>query len=264
MIQYSRRPEQGTHDQRAPSIRGIRQSGESDHDALFGHGLRFRARLQRFWQIEMSRRSGSDTVDALAEIRRVAFPLFGRYGYDGVSIGDIAGASGLSKGALYWHFTGKSDLFLDCLARMHQIFESTVFEPMQRQENAVARTLAMFRGLDTLLEDKRVTDGIGGYWLGSSNSGSVGKIQASQQAFEQRTANVIQEALAAGMAQGVFDLEDDLEDMSRAIVAIVEAIVLPLRSQSAEDIHRILAVLARTLFRAYGTSDDVAEMARAF
>lgn len=211
----------------------------------------------------MLKRQNGETNDALAEIRQVAFRLFGRYGYDGVSIGDIAHASGLSKGALYWHFNGKSDLFLDCLGRMHQIFEKTIFEPMQREDGAVERTLMMFRGLDNLLEDKRVTSGIGGYWLGSSSS-NLGEIQAAQQAFEQRTADIIRGALAAGMEQGVFDLEDDLDDMSRAIVAIVEAIVLPLRDQSSEEIHRILAVLARTLFRAYATSDEVAAMARPF
>lgn len=211
----------------------------------------------------MPRKQNIENNDAIAEIRRVAFRLFGRYGYDGVSIGDIAHASGLSKGALYWHFTGKSDLFLDCLGRMHQIFESTVFEPMQREDGAVERTLVMFRGLARLLEDKRVTSGIGGYWLGSSSAG-LDEIQAAQQAFEQRTADSIREALAAGIAQGVFDLEDDLDDMSRAIVAIVEAIVLPLRDQSPDEIHRILGVLARTLFRAYATSDQVAAMARTF
>lgn len=204
-----------------------------------------------------------DQAGALARIRRSAFRLFGRYGYDGVSVGDIARASGVSKGAMYWHFTGKADLFLNCLTRMHQIFETMVFEPMQREQDAVERTLAMFHGLDRLLEDKRVTDGVGGYWLASS-SANPGQIQSAQQAFEQRTANIIRQALAAGMDQGVFDLEDDLDDMSRAIVAIVEAIVLPLRNQEPEEIHRILAVMARTLFRAYATSDQVVALARAF
>lgn len=211
----------------------------------------------------MPRRPASDTIDTLAEIRRVAFRLFGRYGYDGVSIGDIANAAGLSKGALYWHFTGKSDLFLDCLARMHQIFEGMIFEPMQREDDAVKRTLAMFRGLANLLSDKRVTEGVAGYWLGA-NGANLPDIQAAQQAFEQRTANVIRDALALGMRQGVFDLEDDLDDMSRAIIALIEAIVLPLRNQSPDEIHRILAVLARTLFRAYATSEDVASLARTF
>ncbi|WP_290648466.1 helix-turn-helix domain-containing protein, partial [Aquisalimonas sp.] len=48
-------------------------------------------------------------------VRDAAFRLFGRHGYDGVSIDTIARAVGLSKGALYWHFDGKEALFKECL-----------------------------------------------------------------------------------------------------------------------------------------------------
>ena len=49
----------------------------------------------------MPRRPASEQGDTLREIREAAFNLFGRYGYDGVSVGDIAHAAKLSKGALY-------------------------------------------------------------------------------------------------------------------------------------------------------------------
>jgi hypothetical protein len=134
---------------------------------------------------------------------------------------------------------------------------------MRLQDDAVTRVLTMFQGLSRLLQDSRVLAGVGGYWLGA-NSASIPAIQTAQLAFEERTASIIREALALGIEQGTFDLEDDLDDMSRAIIAIIEAIVLPLRNQSPEDSHRILAVLARTLFRAYATSDQVVALARKF
>lgn len=211
----------------------------------------------------MPRRPASEQGDTLKEIRDAAFILFGRHGYDGVSVGDISTAAKLSKGALYWHFSGKSELFLDCLAQMHGIFETVIFDPMRLQDDAVTRVLTMFQGLSRLLQDSRVLAGVGGYWLGA-NSASIPAIQTAQLAFEERTASIIREALALGIEQGTFDLEDDLDDMSRAIIAIIEAIVLPLRNQSPEDSHRILAVLARTLFRAYATSDQVVALARKF
>ena len=39
--------------------------------------------------------------------------------------------------------------------------------------------------------------------------------------------------------------------MSRAIISLVEAIILPMRHQAADEVHRTLGVLVRTLFRAY-------------
>lgn len=211
----------------------------------------------------MPRKSADEQGDTINEIREVAFTLFGRHGYDGVSIGDIAGAAGLSKGALYWHFNGKMDLFLDCLKYLHGIFEETIFEPMQAEPDPVRRSLMLFQGLSTLLQNPRVVDGVGGYWLGA-NSPRLGEIQTVQRAFEERTANVIRESLMAAMEQGSLDLRDEVDDMSRAIIAVMEAIILPLRHQSAEEVHRILGVLARTLFRAYATSDEALAMVEEF
>jgi AcrR family transcriptional regulator len=44
-------------------------------------------------------------------ILEAALPLFTRYGFDKTSMDDIARAAGVSKGAVYLHFTGKQALF---------------------------------------------------------------------------------------------------------------------------------------------------------
>jgi AcrR family transcriptional regulator len=41
-----------------------------------------------------------------------AMDLFASYGYRGTSLARIARAAGVTKGALYWHFTDKEDFFL--------------------------------------------------------------------------------------------------------------------------------------------------------
>lgn len=211
----------------------------------------------------MPRKPGIQQGDTIKDIREAAFALFGRYGYDGVSIGDIAAAAGLSKGALYWHFSGKNDLFLDCLKRLHRILEDTIFTPMQAEPDPIHRILLLFRSLGVLLQNPRVIDGIGGYWLGANNT-RLNDIQATQRDFEERTAGVIRQALLESMEQGSLNLRDEVDDMSRAIISLLEAIILPLRHQSYDEVHRILGVLARTLFRAYATSDEVIALAEEF
>lgn len=50
-----------------------------------------------------------DTRDRLlASASRV----FAQRGYDGATLDEVAADAGLTKGAIYWHFAGKSDLFL--------------------------------------------------------------------------------------------------------------------------------------------------------
>jgi AcrR family transcriptional regulator len=47
-----------------------------------------------------------------------AMDLFASYGYRGTSLARIARAAGVTKGALYWHFTDKEDFFLAVAERV--------------------------------------------------------------------------------------------------------------------------------------------------
>jgi AcrR family transcriptional regulator len=58
-----------------------------------------------------------------------AMDLFASYGYRGTSLSRIARAAGVTKGALYWHFTDKEEFFLAVVAKVlgewNQAFEGT-------------------------------------------------------------------------------------------------------------------------------------------
>jgi TetR/AcrR family transcriptional repressor of nem operon len=47
------------------------------------------------------------------EIVRHAAPLFNQHGYEGTSLSDLMGATGLKKGGIYRHFSSKEELALD-------------------------------------------------------------------------------------------------------------------------------------------------------
>lgn len=211
----------------------------------------------------MPRKPAHEQFDTLKAIQDQAFNLFGRHGYEGVSIGDIAQAAHLSKGALYWHFSGKAELYLHCLGRLHGLFRQYIFDPMDRTEDPVAGVLHMFRGLEQVLRDPTLEQGIAGYWLVPSGPETQAMVRA-QAEFEAASQAVIEKQLRRGVEQGHFDLAGDLEDMSRAMIALMEAVVLPLRHKGPEEVHRMMAVLARTLFRAYAKGDEVLKLARMF
>ncbi|MCC2656135.1 MAG: TetR/AcrR family transcriptional regulator [Panacagrimonas sp.] len=211
----------------------------------------------------MPRKPAHEQFDTLQVIQDVAFQLFGRYGYEGVSIGDIAKAAQLSKGALYWHFRGKAELYLQCLARLHGLFRTHIFEPMGRTEDPVQAVLFLFRGLEQVVKDPTLEQGVAGYWL-IPNSPETRSMLEAQAAFESSSQAVIETALRRGVEQQRFDLAGDLEDISRAMISLMEAVVLPLRHKPPEEVHRMMAVLARTLFRAYARGHDAVDLARVF
>ena len=53
-------------------------------------------------------------------ILQTALELFAQRGYEAVSVSDIAGALGMTKGALYRHFESKRAIFESILRRMEQ------------------------------------------------------------------------------------------------------------------------------------------------
>jgi AcrR family transcriptional regulator len=59
-----------------------------------------------------ARAEGRDAREALLD---AALEVFARRGLRGASIDEIAAQAGFSKGAVYWHFAGKDELFLALL-----------------------------------------------------------------------------------------------------------------------------------------------------
>src|SRR5438270_12903421 len=50
--------------------------------------------------------------ESRAELLTAALRVFAQRGYQQAGVDEIAAAAGYSKGALYWHFSGKEDLLL--------------------------------------------------------------------------------------------------------------------------------------------------------
>ena len=59
--------------------------------------------------------------DTKEKILTTALHLFGREGYEAVSVSAIAGALGMTKGALYKHYKNKRDIFDSIVARMYRL-----------------------------------------------------------------------------------------------------------------------------------------------
>ena len=85
-----------------------------------------------------SRRAGAARVDrrtraaraqgreARAELLEAALRVFARRGYRQAGVDEIAAEAGYSKGALYWHFSGKEDL-------LQALLEERIDAPMRER-----------------------------------------------------------------------------------------------------------------------------------
>ncbi|MCT4701700.1 multidrug efflux transporter transcriptional repressor AcrR [Enterobacteriaceae bacterium H20N1] len=59
----------------------------------------------------MARKTKQQALETRQHILDVAIRLFSKQGVSATSLADIAKAAGVTRGAIYWHFKNKSDLF---------------------------------------------------------------------------------------------------------------------------------------------------------
>ena len=83
-----------------------------------------------------------------AQIFQAALTCFSRKGYHQTTMDDIVAESGLSKGALYWYFESKKELFLslfqEVMGQFNQTWESIVNEKASATDKLLS-SLALFR-----------------------------------------------------------------------------------------------------------------------
>jgi len=94
---------------------------------------------------QSNRRQNNRRDDVLAAAAR----LIARQGYDGTSMRDIAAATGMLPGSLYYHFASKEELFVavhaEAVASINRAVDAAIAtqsEPWARLEAAVAAHLA--------------------------------------------------------------------------------------------------------------------------
>jgi AcrR family transcriptional regulator len=88
-----------------------------------------------------------------------ALALASRVGLEGLSIGSLASALGMSKSGLFAHFGSKEDLQLQTLERAQGRFEQAVFQPALAQPAGLPRFRALFQNWIAWLESAKGVPG---------------------------------------------------------------------------------------------------------
>lgn len=102
----------------------------------------------------MPRRTAADAAATRADILQAARKLFATNGYSATTTGEIAGAAGVTVGALFHHFDGKTGLF-------QQVFEQLEAEMdahVRKKAGEVGGLEAFLKGFRAYLEFARRRD----------------------------------------------------------------------------------------------------------
>ncbi|PWA12328.1 TetR family transcriptional regulator [Pueribacillus theae] len=89
-------------------------------------------------------------TDTRTKILDAAEKTFTKYGYEGATLDQVAKEAGLTKGAVYWHFTSKSDLFLVLTDRSLK----KLIEGLPQQSEDIFNSRSSMEALKVLLENE--------------------------------------------------------------------------------------------------------------
>lgn len=92
----------------------------------------------------MARRTKDEARQTRNDILDTAERVFSERGVSRTSLADIAAAAGVTRGAIYWHFRDKADLFCEMVARVTLPMEDA---PCRVNHAAAADPLASIRAM---------------------------------------------------------------------------------------------------------------------
>ena len=81
-----------------------------------------------------------------------AAEAFADRGYASTSLSDLVSATGLTKGAFYFHFASKEELALEVFRSKHEEWHGKVLSVLEREERAIDRMVAVMRTVTELIE----------------------------------------------------------------------------------------------------------------
>ncbi len=167
-----------------------------------------------------TRAARAEGREARGELLSAALRVFARRGYREAGVDEIVAEAGYSKGALYWHFSGKEDLLLSLLEEridtpMRERFALLASAPPER-DMSVEATRAFAQQLDgereALLLERE-------YWSLAIRDPELRARYAERQTELRRELAAAMEARARHL--GLPDLPMPAEELARIVMSII-------------------------------------------
>jgi AcrR family transcriptional regulator len=140
-------------------------------------------------------------------------------GIDGLSIGRLAQAIGMSKSGLYAHFGSKEELQLATVAAAEEVFDADVVEPAMRADDGLARLEALCERFLSHVERAVFPGGCFFASVAAELDTRPGPVRDRVAGVQSRWTELVAAALRAAQARGELDPEASVEQLTFEINA---------------------------------------------
>jgi len=166
------------------------------------------------------RRTKEEAAVTRANLLKTALSVFSAKGYASATLDDVAKAAKVTRGAIYWHFKSKADLYNTLTQELSARGASVVQQAVAEGGTLLEILRRVFIRQCALIEEDKEARAV--MELALFKTGLNPELQAGRKKqLEAGNALVegIADAMRQGIAQGVLRKDLDAVDMARAFIA---------------------------------------------
>ena len=166
------------------------------------------------------RRTKEEAAVTRATVLKAALSVFSAKGYAAATLDDVASAAKVTRGAIYWHFKNKADLYNTLVEEMSARGASIVEQAVAEGGTLIDILRRVFISQCALIEDDKEARAV--MELALFKTGLDPDLQAGRKKqIEAGNALIagIADAMKMGVSQGILRDDMDPTDMARAFIA---------------------------------------------
>ena len=166
------------------------------------------------------RRTKEEAAVTRATVLKAALSVFSAKGYAATTLDDVATAAKVTRGAIYWHFKSKADLYNTLVEEMSARGASIVQQAVAEGGTLIDILRRVFISQCALIEDDKEARAV--MELALFKTGVDPDLQAGRKKqLDSGNALIagIADAMKMGVSQGILRDDIDPADMARAFVA---------------------------------------------
>lgn len=199
----------------------------------------------------MSKTTSDPTHETRTRILEAAVKVFATKGYHDAKVDDIVGEAQTSKGAFYFYFPSKQDIFIALSDTFADLLESKLTEAMQSESH----------GLQQMDAALRVSLGLFSQYRGLAKIALVQAVglgavfEERRRAINDRLTRLVQTRLETAVAEGsIPPLQMDVA--ARAWIGALNEIVIHWIYTGAPPLEESLSALRQFLARSIGVPEE--------
>lgn len=166
------------------------------------------------------KRTKEEAAVTRATVLRAALSVFSAKGYAATTLDDVAAAAKVTRGAIYWHFKGKADLYNTLIEEVSARGNTVVQNAVAEGGTLLDILRRIFINQCVLMEDDRNARAVMELVLFKTGINPELKMGRRKQIDEGNALIAgIAGAMQMGIAQGILREDIDPTDMARAFLA---------------------------------------------